>query len=530
LGTLYDDKGLYKAARTELLLAEKAGYADKQLYSSLSDVASALNLDEESLEYLRRYLELNPEDLFSWSNFGWLCYKTNRLQEGITTLHRVLDTYGPDSNVYVGLGNLYTAAFDYANAKKYYSLSIKLAEERSQKYLASVYYYNRSILEEIFYHFDEAYDDTKKSLLASERSAGYLMQGELELRRLDFQSALQRYLKAYSLDSTPLATLGLAETLIQAGYPNQALEYIRAAKTKSDLSWIANYGTTTNQYIADTHKLEKDIYKYLLNFENHQIAHSLSTTCMQSLRRINYATLFWYHDALFRIYTKKVAQYYETSAQHRQAVSEDDLYSNSYYFQAFYEWPKIAAIYLSKAEQIELASIEAAKPSYAYEKAALNNDKRAIEAAIRDLNPLWERNYLCKAFSKWLTLNKSTKTDQYRVFSYELFTLKPSTFITEKLPLPVSFQSPKPSDHKLQKVQKGLYKRLQTVGFISDDKASLEIEVSVSSDSVKIILRDKPKNRTIYAQTVNNLPVTAQQLAQVINSFSTSVFRTDLGL
>ncbi|HNY20611.1 MAG TPA: transglutaminase domain-containing protein, partial [Treponemataceae bacterium] len=260
LGSVYSKKELYDAALKELTTALDLGYADNELLSELSNVAGYLNRDSDALSYLSRYLQKAPDDLVAWSNYGWLCYKTNQLDEGITALHRVTDAHGPDGNLYVGLGNLYTAAFDYPQAKKYYTLAIDLAERKHQAYLASIYYYNRSILEEVFFHFDEAYDDTIKSLAASARSSGYLMQGELELRKLDFRAALSQYGKANNLDSTPLALMGLAETMNQAGYPDTALQYLSKIREKKDMSWIANYGTTTDQFRADLQGLYRDAY------------------------------------------------------------------------------------------------------------------------------------------------------------------------------------------------------------------------------------------------------------------------------
>ena len=47
------------------------------------------------------------------------------------------------------------------------------------------------------------------------------MQAELEMRKLSYGPARDLYLRAKALDSTPLASIGLGETLLKAGYPEQ---------------------------------------------------------------------------------------------------------------------------------------------------------------------------------------------------------------------------------------------------------------------------------------------------------------------
>jgi tetratricopeptide (TPR) repeat protein len=74
-----------------------------------------------------------PDDSYAWSTFGWLCYKTRRIDEGIETLLDVIGERGADGNLYVSLGNLYTAAFNYAEARRYYTLAIAYAKKKNSR-------------------------------------------------------------------------------------------------------------------------------------------------------------------------------------------------------------------------------------------------------------------------------------------------------------------------------------------------------------------------------------------------------------
>ena len=525
LGVLFSEKKLYSAALDELKQALALGYQKTEIYSILSDTASFLNKDEEALFFLKQYLHYMPSDLFAWSNYGWLCYKTNRLDEGIQALHSIIDTYGPDSNIYVGLGNLYTAAFNYTDAKKYYSLAIKLAEGRNQQYLASIYYYNRSILEETFYHFEDAYKDTTQSLSASARASGYLMRGELELRRLDFHSAFTQYLKAFSLDSTPLATLGLADTLIQAGYPDESWQYVQKAMDTTDMSWIANYGTTINQYSADLHKIQKSVFLFRLNAEKRIVVYSIPSVITKIWRCAKYKLQYWYYDALFRLQNKNVAKYYEKSEQEYNTITSQGLYINSFYYLAFDKWQRIAAPYLLQAEAIESGHVPAAKPSYDYENALQTHDVKLFDKTIQTLDQEWERDYLEKALANRIRLIRRQEQELYVPLTDSLFRLNPANFIVYNIDLPVSFTFQN-KEYSFQ--NKRIKKYLLKAGFTEKADASFRIYIDIQDASVSISLRNA--NKTIYTAYLQSEKHSANLLASMANSFSTAIFRSNPGL
>ena len=310
LGSLFLEQSLYPSAIRELEKALDLGYANPEIYLKLSDATGYENQDEDSLLWLRRYVTEVPDNLSAWASFGWLCYKTHRFEEGIETLNRITESWGADGNVLVGLGNLYSAVYDYENAKARYSQAIDLANGKNQQYLASVYYYNRSILEESFYRFDDAYHDAELSLEAAPRASGFLMQAELEQRKLEYGIAIEKYAKAQSLDTTPLATLGLAETFLQAGYPERAYAQLQSITAKTDRSWIANYGTTTQQFSSDLYRLERDYWHIRKNQEKRKVMHSFSTEMKRLFPLGLYSCRELLFDAQFRISTLAISRSY----------------------------------------------------------------------------------------------------------------------------------------------------------------------------------------------------------------------------
>jgi hypothetical protein len=352
------------------------------------------------------------------------------------------------------------------------------------------------------------------------------MQGELELRKLDYKGALSHYLKAAAADSTPLAAMGLAETLLQAGYPDEAKQYIASAKSKTDLAWIANYGTTTDQYKVDLYKLEKDFYRHKRNLEKRILAHNFSTGVKRTWAILHYTFDSWYYDAVYRIQNKTVARYYEKSERKYNKITNQGLYINSFYFLAFNRWQKIANSYLSRAESIEFGQIPAAGPSYLYERGLLEKDISLLNKALETLNPVWERQYISKALSERLLLIKNPKKGLYQEDACRLFSLNPSAFIFYNIKLPISISL---SSINLENSKKLKALLLQS-GFAEVGSSPLSVSISEKSDTISLILYDKNRKTTIYTQVFHCPPAYSQGLYDIVNNFSSTIFKSELNL
>lgn len=518
LGTIYEQEQLYEPAKNEYKTALSLGLSGiPDIFEHLSTCHGFLNEDEQALDYLRIYLELKPDDLYAWSNFGWLCYKTNKLEEGITTLHSIIGNYGPDGNLYAGLGNLYTASFNYTSAKEYYTKAITYARDNKQNFLGSIYLYNRSILEEVFFNFDEAYDDTTRSLNAASRSSGYLMQGELELRRLEFSAALSRYQKAYSLDSTPLASLGLADTLIQAGYVEKAEPYLSTISKRKDLSWIANYGTTPEQFRADIHRIQRDRYTMLKNRESRKLVNSFSTRVTKWMHLVRYSIAQWYHDSLFRIHSNHVAAFYVSG--------ENPLYYNSFFFTSYDSWPHIARKYLEKAMSQEVPLIPRSSASYHYETARMNRDAQGYVTSMRTLHPVWEKNYMAKAVSGYVSLQGTEEMEKNADMFLYLYSLQPAAFLLENLSVPVQYVF-----HGLSKTEQRIVRRsLRTAGLREMSRTPFTLYIDNTQE--ELILRIvNPQQLTIYSQVIHKSNVFMHDCASLLNNFTETFYRSNLGI
>jgi hypothetical protein len=324
--------------------------------------------------------------------------------------------------------------------------------------------------------------------------------------------------------------MGLADTLIKAGYPDEAAQYMDAIERKTDLSWISNYGTTTDQYRADMHKTWTDIYQFAMNREKRTVVHSLSTLFLKYWNMGRYSLLHWYHDAMNRVMTARVARYYETSERQYNKLTGEGLRVNSFYFMAFNTWHALSAPYLARARAIETARIPEAEPSYLYESAHLEGNMARMESAIASLDPEWERQYLSKALSERIQgsprLEKAVKLQ----YIEKLYAIHPAAFVIHDIRLPVSFSylgdDTKGAKRRFLKIARLLRKS----GFSQESDSPFIIQATGPITTLTVSLVDKNNNRTLYTQVINLSTSNSRDIYRFINEFSTKVFRTDIGL
>ena len=526
LGTVYMHNGLFSAASTCFQNSKKLGNTDPELLLMLSETYRFRNSYELALPYLIQYLSRIPDDLNGWAHFGWLCYKTNNTEFGINELLLHLDQIGPDPAVYASLANLYTAEFNYPKARHYYSEAIRIAESRNLVSAAAIYYYNRAILEEIFNNFDKAYSDTITSLQLDPSSSGILLKAELELRKQNFTQALASYIKADQKILSPLAILGIADTYLQAGYPESAHRYINSISSVTDDSWIADYGLTVDQFKAAVHNQYRNIYQFYLVKEKRLIIHNLSTMILSFRKKFYYSFCYWYHDTLYRLLNQKIGNTYITPAI--QKDSNKLIYAHSYFYLSLDKWKNLALPYLINAERLETEMIPASTASYVYEKGRIVQSTALLDTAIQTLDPLWERDYLVKALCERLKLSTPTETTEVSAYAYQLLHLNPASFIQEDITLPVVIHTTGISSQIAAKNAAILISLVSKAGFTPVNESFLHIYISENDQALYMALYDSQQKSTIYAQDMHITLVNKKTLSQFVNKFSTKVFSVHL--
>lgn len=384
LGDLYTDRSLHALALDEYLAAERLDPADSGTLQRIADSYGFLNREEDSIRYLRRILELDPGSIRAAGDLGWMLFKTHRLREGVELLEDAELRLGPDIGFSMTLGTLRAELFEYRESRRRYEEAITGARAEGYSRFEAVAYYNLSLLESRFRRWDTALEAADRSLFAEPRSSGYLARGELRLRRMELDAALADFTRAFGVDTTPLARLGLAEAALAAGRLDEALAWVREVADLEDHPWMASFGTDPDSFAMDLHELLREIHRGRAGVERARPKKDLRDAAVSwALRAAETLRAAW-HEGLFRKHARAVAEAYAREGAELPAAAHGYL--------AFRRYPRLAARYLVRARALEESWVPEARPSNDLEAALLARDPGRIESALAALDPVWERD------------------------------------------------------------------------------------------------------------------------------------------
>ena len=519
LGDMYFSNGLYEPAYrrfTEGLRINR--YNIKLLYGAAS-AAAALNKAEEARGLLHEYLSYNPTDIFGWSTYGWLCFKTHRTDEGIKAMLDARSSYGDDGCIANALGNLYGELFDYRNAALYYRKGIELALQNDSLYSASVYSYNKAILETEFYHFDQAEEDARNASDYFSRSSGYLILGELEERKNNFDRAIAYYVQSTKDNYTPLPLINLAKIYLRMGHWEQAERYITQIERVTDYSWIANFGMSTAQFYTELYGLYQTLYEKKYAAEKMRIPESAKDFFVRSKNLTKYSALIRYYRAAFSIHNLKLAKEY--------TIADTDgnthgLYKNSFYYRAFQSVPFKARRYLRRAEALETSVIPQARPSYIAEKGILLRDEQLLREALDALDPVWEKELREQAAAALIlcTRNAELKTALYQ----ELLQSNSACFPEHWIRLPVTLTCTGADERFSKRTAKRIAAALNKSLFTVSEHAPFSITAVCTESGVRLSLIGQ--DGSIYFRYEHPAPIAdKQEAAACVNRFAAQLFR-----
>ncbi|MBN2050929.1 MAG: hypothetical protein JW760_10825 [Spirochaetales bacterium] len=431
LGDLYFDKELYSLALKEYQRAKERDPEDFDLLYSLATTQGMLNRDLESTATLEELLLLYPDSLDVIIDLGWMYFKTFQLARGEQLLRDALETYGVEPGLSMTLGTVYAGMYDYEKAKRHYLDSIEAALEEGRTYFASVAYYNLSLLEQTFYRFNDALDATHRSLQMAERAPGRIALGELYQLRADYPGARGEYQKAFSLDTTPLAKLNLADLYLEFGDPRQALAYLEEVKNTSDTSWMFYFGTDLKRHQLELHRISMDLYRSLsftVLAEPRRGLQRLSAF----LRHLGYRALSWYHGRKYRSLCLEVGTSYLEDG--------NVLDGNWFFYKGNQDYPFVARKYLERAEVFETSLAPEAAPWYTLEKGKLLENPEYLAAAAEDLDTEWERSGRVEALAFLTPLVYRIDSFRGAALYRELYKLNPGVFNRFGITLPVKVE------------------------------------------------------------------------------------------
>jgi tetratricopeptide (TPR) repeat protein len=397
LGNLYYYRKLYSLAWDELRRAETLVPGDPDLLYLLSRTSAYLNLDRESVDYLERLIVIDPDNREAIGNLGWMYYKVHRLADGQRLLNEATMKFGGDADFAMTLGTLYADSYRYEEGREWYLRAIEEGEAQGDRSFTSVAWYNLSILESRFYHYDFAFEDTNASLNAQNRTSGRLARGEMQLRRLDFEKALADYEAAYEMDTSPLSKLNLAQLYQISGRLEEARLYAEDCLKGGDLSWMLNYGIDPVRYRRDIHDVLRKVYRGLEKTGRQRPYGRIAESFRSLLRTAVYRFKAAGHDHLFRKFSLAAADAYGLKFDGEEEEHLDALIQ---YYNAFERYPRRAGFYLDRARAFETSIIPASFASYDLEEGTLFKKTDMILAAIEGFDPSWERDMIAKAYTE----------------------------------------------------------------------------------------------------------------------------------
>jgi tetratricopeptide (TPR) repeat protein len=434
LGNLYYYRGLYSLAWDEYRRAETLLPGSPDLLYRLSRCAGYLNRDRLSVDYLERFLAVNPDNREAIGNLGWMYYKVHRLGDGERLLIGAVERLGEDSDFAMTLGTLYSDMFRYEEAKKWYQRAIAAGERLGDRVFTAVAYYNLSILETRFNRFDLALEATNASLESQNRASGRLARGELFLRRLDLSQALGEYETAYEIDTSPLAKINLAQIYQISGRLEEARLYAEDCLKTGDLSWMLNYGIDPIRYQRDIRDILYKAYTGLAKTEKSMPYGRTAEKIRSWFRLVSYR----FKAAVNR----KFYQKYSLAAGNAYGIEKDEgrgphLDAYIQYYNAFESYPRRALGYLYEARHLETSLIPEMNPSYDLEEGILLRKKSLINAALEGFDPLWERDMIARSYGE---LSKRGSREARRAAAEELFALNQGFVRQQGIKLPVELQ------------------------------------------------------------------------------------------
>lgn len=527
LGEIYHDKKLYKIAYRILKKGEIINPENSSILFYLSNCASALNKYEEALKYIKNYLKLVPDDRFAAASYGWLCFKCHRSTEGINFLLENIDRYGEHLSVYNSLATLYNEVFDYTKSREFYLKAIKAAKEQNRTYSASIYYYNKAILESQFYRFDNALEDARAALDMEERNSSYMMIGELEERRNNFSQALSVYLSAAAIDDTPLAILSIISVFLETGHIDKAEQYIVNELGNIGEDWISNYGLSVHEFKSNIYKVKKELYLRKYNFEKRRLTLGFFDWIKNLNDRIKYKIKYKYYDSVYRIYSLKVADEYKQNDAPYLSDATYILYTNTYYYRAFRDKGKKALKYLKRSEEIETNFIPQTIGSYLAERGIIEGNLKILNEGILKMDPEWEKSLLKDLYGEGIKIAKKLSPELYFFYLESLFDINPAGFVEYDIRMPVKIRIELDKNANIKLSENKIKKIISSSRFFENESSKFSLHVKYSGKMLYFKLTDK-NGYILYSKNIQIEKADKTSFKKAINDLVKNIFTFNL--
>ncbi|MBI9100335.1 MAG: hypothetical protein JEY91_17765, partial [Spirochaetaceae bacterium] len=418
-------------------------------------------------------------------DLSWLYYKVHRLEESEQLLlNELADSF--HRNLAITLGTVYSDMYNYEKSREYYLLSINDAFENDARYFASVALYNLSLLEYSFYNYEQSLQYTEESLDAQNRSSGHLARGEILQLAGRYGEAEEEYLKAESMDETPLSRIALAGLYQKGGLIDEALAYISDVKNRRDMSWMYFFGTDDDQYAMDISGPLRDIYRSKAEYEKRRLYNNPVEWIEGKIGRMKYGILAFYHDQLYKKAARTVGD---------RNLGKSDLNSWWAYTRASMGNRSTFMKYIELCEQFERELTEKSIPWYLLEKGRELSDYSMLNEALPLFRTDWELEPLMETLVYLIKLEKRQNLPLKRNRLSYLYSLNSGALMQNGLSLPIIL------DHSGEGSERGLKRLLEKTGFdvtlTAEEGFSHKLIISIDESSYSWYLMN-PEGEVLY--------------------------------
>jgi tetratricopeptide (TPR) repeat protein len=388
LGDLYFSRSLFGLAWDEYRKTENIAPNNTFVLIRLARTAGYLNRNAESVDLYERVLENEPDYAEAIGRLGWMYFKAHRLADGERLLVSAIERLGYSPDFSMTLGSIYSAMCRYDDSKYWYGKAIELWEKYNDSEYTAIAWYNLSILESRFYHYDLCMDAVNSSLRMYNSAFVRLALGNLLKGQLKLTETQKEHEAAYEIDTSPRAKLSLAQIYQISGRLEDARLYAQDCLKDGNNSWMYYFGIDPERYKRDIHKTLAETYDGLLNTERLLPWVTPKEKILSLFRTVSYLLKKEVNLKLYRKYSLAAAN----------ADGDDSngahLGSLTQYYNAFHDYPRRAFTYLNKARAFEITLIPAAIPSYDLKEGILFNKKHLIEKAMYGFDPFWEKEHI----------------------------------------------------------------------------------------------------------------------------------------
>jgi tetratricopeptide (TPR) repeat protein len=507
LADLYYDEELYNLALEEYQGAGELQGEEYLILVQISRCYGKLNLEQESIATLQRILELYPENITPIDDLGWMYFKTHQLEKGEQLLLEAIERFGPDRGIYMTLGTLYSGLYDYENSKKFYLKAIDDALKGEDLYFASVAYYNLSLLEHSFYHYNSALRYTEESIQMVDRAPGHLARGELFQSRLDFKRASLEYQTAMIKDTTPLSKVNLALLYQKFGMLELARRYAEEVLDSQDLAWMYYYGTDVERHLQDVHEILADVYDGLALRGRSQPRTGIVQVLGWAVRWVEYRLKAYYHRQKLRSYSLRIGRSYLAEGNYLDAYWE--------FYNANQRYGRVALKYLQLARDLEVQVAPHALVYYQQEEGKIRGSRELLERSIQGLDTFWEREGIADALRYLIPLMKG-KSASRRLRVNQVYELNPGGLLQYGFALPLAVSGDTRGDRVLRRCLRHLKRSGSEIvpavnaqeGFLY--RLALERE---AENRVRVSLRRGEQGQLLFSEIVTLGPVSPRRQA-----------------